>query len=191
MMRTPVKIILAVILAAAVAACSANAESTRTEESTMQCWSKNWTGKDEKTLSAGINALEEYLLAKGLLKERNMPAYMTFAADSTKIRIPKSTPHQEEIYLALTGNLPGAPDVGAMGKCFETNWFSQLSNLDSTDVVARTGRLIKALADAGAVDTKAVRVGFFKGMTESDMQRPLIKAVFYFFACDVTRFKFE
>lgn len=169
-------------------ACSG--PSKKVEQETMACWSSKWTQGTEKTLEEGITALDNYLADKGWLGKQEIEDYNRFAADTGKVYIPPSTPGFKKIQLVLGGAFAGAPDVGAMGKCFDDNWISKLETLDSTDVICRTGRIVKAMRDAGAPDVNSARIELFKNMTKGELHRPLVLATYYVLLC-AHRFRFE
>lgn len=155
-------------------------ESLEIENATIKCWNENWGQDKGYDISSGIIKLDDYLFSKGLLGKRTVEDYKKFFNDTAVIYIPDSVKGSSEMNTALNSDFEGAPNIEGMIKCWETNWFKKLSTLDTADVLYQTGTLVKDLSNAGNPDFKLVLEKFFTGMTEKEMNRPLVKDIAYF-----------
>jgi hypothetical protein len=155
-------------------------ESNAVETATLKCWNDNWYPKKGYDISKGITLLDDYLFAKGVLGKRTVEDYKKFFNDTNVVFIPDSVKGSDEMNMALNSDYSGAPNVEGLIKCWETNWFDKIKTLDSTDVLARTGKLVEKMSKMGNPQYDGVVNDFFNKMTEDEMNRPLIKDISYF-----------
>lgn len=177
------KKLLPLLLAAFLFSCGdkgPSPESLEIEKATLQCWNKNWVPRDGYDITKGIVVLDDYLFSKGLLGKRTVEDYKKFFNDTTVIYIPDSVKGSKEMNEALNSDFEGTPNIEGMVKCWEQNWFTKMKTLDTADVLHRTGKLVQNLSKSGDADFKMVLDSFFNGMTEADMNRPLVKDIAYF-----------
>lgn len=155
-------------------------ESKAIETATLNCWNENWSQQKGYDISKGITLLDDYLFSQGLLGKRTVEDYRKFFNDTTVIFISDSVKGNKEMSMALNSDYEGAPNVEGMIKCWETNWFSKISTLDTSDVLVNTGNLVQMLSKSGNPEYNKVLTTFFTGLTEEEFNRPLIKDIAYF-----------
>lgn len=154
--------------------------SLEIEQATLKCWNENWGQEKGYDISKGIIQLDNYLFSKGLLGKRSVEDYKKFFNDTAIIFIPDSVKGSRDMNIALNSDFEGAPNIEGMIKCWETNWFKKLSTLDTSDVLHHTGVMVENLAKAGNPDFQVILNGFFTGLTEEELDRPLLKDIAYF-----------
>ncbi|MDQ3110946.1 MAG: hypothetical protein M3R17_13720 [Bacteroidota bacterium] len=155
-------------------------ESLEIEKSTLACWNENWVDTKGYDISKGITQLDDYLFSKGLLGKRTVEDYKNFFNDTAIVFIPDSVKGSMDMRIALNTEFDGAPNIEGMIKCWETNWFNKLNTLDTADVLHGTGVLVEKLSGGGDIEFRLILDDFFKGMTEEEMKRPLVKDIAYF-----------
>lgn len=154
--------------------------SLEIEQATLKCWNENWGQEKGYDISKGIMELDNYLFSKGLLGKRSVEDYKKFFNDTAIIHIPDSVKGSREMNIALNSDFEGAPNIEGMIKCWETNWFKKLSALDTSDVLHHTGMMVENLSKAGNPDFKVILNKFFSGLTQEELDRPLVKDIAYF-----------
>lgn len=169
----------------ALAACSGQPEikpdpSADIEKAALDCWSQNWTHEKNYDITAGIKLVDNYLFAHGYLGKRTPDDYRKFFTDPETVSIPDSVPGSDKMLLALNSDFGATPNVQGMIACWKTSWFEKMNMLDSNNVIYRTGKLVKALAETGPPDVNIAAQEFFKNLTQEEMDRPLIKNIAYF-----------
>ncbi|MBI3509284.1 MAG: hypothetical protein HY064_01370 [Bacteroidetes bacterium] len=154
--------------------------STEIEKATLACWSSNWSREPGYDISIGLNLMDDYLFAKGYLGKRTVADYKRFLTSDQVIEIPDSVAGSEKMRLALNSDFGSEPNVAGMIACWKANWFGKISTIDSTDVIARTGKLVQELSESGPPDVTTAAQKFFTGLTDADMKRQLVKNISYF-----------
>lgn len=155
-------------------------ESLAMEKEILKCWNKNWVETDGYDITKGITQLDEYLFSKGLLGKRTVEDYRKFFNDTAIVFIPDSVKGSNEMKIALNNEFEGEPNIEGMVRCWETNWFAKMNTLDTSDVIQQTGILVEKLSKAGDTDFKIILDDFFRGMSQEELDRPLIKDIAYF-----------
>jgi hypothetical protein len=151
------------------------------ETQTINCWSKKWTLKNEKALTEGIDALDDYCFKKSLIGKRTVKDYEKFANDTSPFFLPPSLADYDKIVVALKGAAAGAPDVSFFQDCFEPFWLNKINQIDTSDALLNIGKIFIGMKNSGSMDDVYMRTVFFKGLTDQDLQRPLVKAIYYVF----------
>ena len=150
------------------------------EKAALDCWSKNWSKTAGFDISTGINKADEYLFAHGYLGKRYVDDYRRFFTGVTQIYIPDSVPGSADMIASLNSDFSGVPDIDALQSCWKVSWFDKMSTLDSNDVIRRMGKMVQKLAQSGPPEISAASDEFFNGLTQEEMNRPLVKDVAYF-----------
>lgn len=161
-------------------ACESN--SRKYEDKAMLCWGKAWmpqTDSSGKAFAKGIKAFDDYLFSKGYLGKRTQMDYINLAHSNQDILIPDTVKDFKLMKTTFYSEFAGAPDVGAMASCINSNIIDHMKDLDSNDVMFRFGKIFKALAQAGAPDNE-VLLEFFRTLKQEEFDRPLIKTFFFF-----------
>ncbi len=154
--------------------------SLEIETATLKCWNENWVETKGYDITKGINLVDDYLFAHGYLGKRTIEDYRKFFNDTAVIFIPDSVKGSGEMNAALNSDYSGAPNVEGMVKCWETNWFNKIPSLDTSDVLVRTGSLVKTLSKAGDLEFNSILTTFFTGLDADEFNRPLVKDIAYF-----------
>ncbi|CAN5190723.1 hypothetical protein BH09BAC5_BH09BAC5_21740 [soil metagenome] len=154
--------------------------SVEIETATLKCWNDNWVQPTGFDISKGINLLDDSFFSKGLLGKRTVEDYKKFFNDTAVIYIEDSVKGSAEMNAALNSDYEGAPNIEAMVKCWNTNWFEKINTLDTSDVLVRTGALVDKLSKSGNLEFNSILTTFFTGLDEKEFNRPLVKDISYF-----------